>query len=141
MTKQRLPFEAGEARWAFGCAFPAVIALLCATAGTVLEIRLVMWGRGFCAGDLGSGEKFAGLVGGVFWSLGRILLFPVVSVCSAVLSVPVLMLARTWPIKGSIGLELVVLTLVVAISFAGPVALAVHDYHAIGACALPSFLR
>ncbi|MFI6294991.1 hypothetical protein ACIBEJ_25605 [Nonomuraea sp. NPDC050790] len=131
LTERRGP-EPREVRWTFGCAFPAVIAVLCATAGTLLEVRLAWWARSHCLG----GERVALVVSSVFWALGRIIVFPAVSLASAALALVLLLAARASVLRRW-WLEPFLLALVVAISFAGPVALAVHDYQTVRACGSP----
>ncbi|MFI6905744.1 hypothetical protein ACIBKY_31080 [Nonomuraea sp. NPDC050394] len=128
LTQRRGP-EPREVRWTFGCAFPAVIAVLCSTTGTLLEIRLSWWARANCLG----GERFALAVSSVFWALGRIIVFPAVSIASASIALLVLLVARARLLRRW-WLEPFLLALVVVISFAGPVALAVHDYDTVRAC-------
>jgi hypothetical protein len=82
--------RAGDLRWMMGCAFPLIIALTCATFGTFFDTFLVARSQLYCLGDLSAGEKFAGL----FWDLRRIILFPVISALSALVSLPFQLLAR-----------------------------------------------
>ncbi|MFI7111558.1 hypothetical protein ACIBK9_34960 [Nonomuraea sp. NPDC050227] len=91
MTDRSRPSSGARGvRWAFGSAFPAVAAIACATAGTWYEVSLVAHAHVYCAGDLSAGEGFAGAV----WVLSRFVLFPAVSVGSALLSLPVQLLSR-----------------------------------------------
>ncbi|MFC4117130.1 hypothetical protein [Nonomuraea zeae] len=137
MIKQRShPTEAGDLRWAFGCAFPVIIALSFATLGTFFEIHLVARAHVYCAGDLSSGENFAGSL----WMVSRLVLFPVVSVVSALVSPVFQMLARLPRLAGRLWLELLLLALTIAVSAAGPVALTLYDLATQGTpgdCVLP----
>ncbi|GAA2907452.1 hypothetical protein ACFQQB_18150 [Nonomuraea rubra] len=49
-----------EVYWTFGCGLSLISAVLCATFGTFLDIHLVARAQLYCAGDLSSGERFAG---------------------------------------------------------------------------------
>ncbi|MFI6321951.1 hypothetical protein ACIBG8_30760 [Nonomuraea sp. NPDC050556] len=102
---------------------PVVIAALCATVGTMLETRLVVVMHATCLGD-------DGFAGGI-WVLSRFALFPSISVASAAFALPFAQLARLpwgWA-------RPVALALTVAVSFAGPMVLTLHDLADFGACA------
>ncbi|MGW4407468.1 hypothetical protein ACWEJ6_25835 [Nonomuraea sp. NPDC004702] len=114
---------AGDVGWAFGCAFPAVAAIACATAGTWYETSLVAHAHVYCAGDLSAGEGFAGAV----WVLSRFVLFPAVSAGSALLSLPVQLLARLPWAAGRLWPQLLLTVLALAVTVSGPVALTVYD--------------
>ncbi|WP_433257558.1 hypothetical protein ACQPYK_20870 [Streptosporangium sp. CA-135522] len=137
MIKQgRHSTEAGDIRWAFGCGFPVIIALAFATAGTFFEIHLVARAHLYCAGDLSAGENFAGSIRVV----SRLVLFPIVSVVSALISLAFQLLARLPRLAGRMWLELLLLALTLAVSAAGPVALTLHDLATQGTpgnCVLP----
>ncbi len=135
VTVRRRP-QAREVYWAFGCGLSAVIALACATFGTFLDIHLVARAQLYCLGDLGSGEKFAG----TGWALSRIVIFPAVSVLSALGAQSFHLLARLpWP-AGRVWPGVLLLALTVAGSVAGPVAMTVYDLAGEGTpgdCVLP----
>ncbi|MCK2215320.1 hypothetical protein MF672_016215 [Actinomadura sp. ATCC 31491] len=80
--------------WTFGCGLSVVIAVGCATFGTFLDLHLVARAQLYCQGDLSSGERFAG----VWWSLSRVVIFPIVSVLSALAAQALHLPARLpWP--------------------------------------------
>ncbi|MFI6295994.1 hypothetical protein ACIBEJ_30670 [Nonomuraea sp. NPDC050790] len=136
INRRRRSTEASDIRWAFGCGFPAIIALAFATVGTFLELRLVAHAHVYCAGDLSAGENSAGSV----WAVSRLVLFPIVSVVSALISLPFQLLARLPRLAGRMWLELLLLALSIAVSAAGPVALILYDLATQGTpdnCVLP----
>ncbi|WP_031171017.1 hypothetical protein [Streptosporangium roseum] len=113
-----------------------IIALAFATVGTFFEIHLVARAHVYCAGDLSAGENFAGSI----WVVSRLVLFPVVSVVSALISLAFQLLARLPRLAGRMWLELLLLALTIAVSAAGPVALTLHDLAIQGTpgnCVLP----
>ncbi|MEV0351972.1 hypothetical protein AB0H88_39920 [Nonomuraea sp. NPDC050680] len=135
MIDRRTP-RAGNLRWMMGCAFPLIIAIACAIFGTFFDTFLVARSQLYCLGDLSAGEKFAGF----FWDLTRILLFPVISALSALVSLPFQLLARLPRLAGRIWLELILLALTIAVSAAGPVAMVLYDVATEGTpgdCVLP----
>ncbi|MEU7004661.1 hypothetical protein [Nonomuraea sp. NPDC046570] len=112
------------------------IAIAFAIFGTLLDIRLVAHIKVYCVGDLSMGEKFAGLL----WMSSRIVLFPIVSVLSAVFSLVFLLLARLPWVRARGWLEPILFALAIAGSAAGPVALILHDIATEGTppgCVLP----
>ncbi|MFC4592241.1 hypothetical protein [Sphaerisporangium corydalis] len=135
MIKWRAP-EAREIYWTFGCGLSTIIAVACATFGTFLDIYLVAHAQVYCLGDLSSGENFAGTL----WSLSRLVIFPIVSVLSALLAQSFHLVARLpWP-AGRIWSSLILLALTVAGSVAGPVAMTLYDLATEGTpgdCVLP----
>ncbi|MEU4697435.1 hypothetical protein [Nonomuraea dietziae] len=135
MTEQRTP-EAREVYWTFGCGLSAIIATACATVGTFLDIHLVARGQLYCLGDLSSGENFAGAI----WSLSRIVIFPIISVLSALVAQPFHLLARLPWLAGRMGSGVILLALTVAGSIAGPIAMTLYDVATEGTpgdCVLP----
>ncbi|MGW4792703.1 hypothetical protein ACWEPC_09875 [Nonomuraea sp. NPDC004297] len=110
--------DASDIRWAFGCGFPVIIALAFATVGTSIELRLVARAHVYCAGHLSMGENFAGSI----WAMSRIVLFPVVAMVSALVSLLFQLLARLPRVAGRMWLELLLLVLTIAVSAAGPMA-------------------
>ncbi|MEV0380556.1 hypothetical protein [Nonomuraea sp. NPDC050643] len=136
LDQRRNSTSAGDIRWAFGCGFPVIIALAFATVGTLLEVHLVARAHLYCAGDLSSGENFAGS----FWVVSRFVFFPAVSVVSALTSLPFQLIARLPRVAGRVWLELLLLVLTIAVSAAGPVALTLYDLATQGTpgdCVLP----
>lgn len=137
MINRRTPkTDVSDIRWTFGCAFPAIIALVFATVGTFLETSLVARAHVYCAGDLSAGEGLAG----TFWVFSRFVLFPVVSVLSALVSLPFQLLARLPRVAGRLWLELLLLLVTIAVSAAGPLALSLYDLATQGTpgdCVLP----
>ncbi|MFB4279146.1 MULTISPECIES: hypothetical protein [unclassified Nonomuraea] len=135
MTERRRP-EAREVYWTFGCGLSVIIAIVCATFGTFLDIHLVARAQRYCLGDLSSGEKFAG----TFWALSRIVIFPIVSVLSALGAQSFHLLTRLpWP-AGRIWAGAVLLAVTIAGSVAGPTAMAWYDLATVGTpgdCVLP----
>lgn len=136
INRRRRSTDASDIRWAFGCGFPAIIALAFATVGTFLELHLVAHAHVYCAGHLSAGENFAGSI----WAVSRLVLFPVVSVVSALISLPFQLLARLPRVAGRMWLELLLLALTITVSAAGPVALTLYDLATQGTpgnCVLP----
>jgi hypothetical protein len=135
VTERRTP-QAREVYWTFGCGLSAIIAIACATFGTFLDIHLVARAQLYCLGDLSSGENFAGTI----WSLGRIVIFPIVSVLSALVAQSFHLLTRLPWLAGRLWSDAILLALTVAGSIAGPVAMIVYDLAAEGTpgdCVLP----
>ncbi|MFC7384131.1 hypothetical protein [Sphaerisporangium rhizosphaerae] len=128
--------EGREVYWTFGCGLSAIITVACATFGTLFDVYLVAHAQVYCLGHLNAGENLAGTL----WSLSRFVIFPIVSVLSALVAMSFHLLARlpwlarrTWP-------GLVLLALTVAGSVAGPVAMTLYDVATEGTpgdCVLP----
>jgi hypothetical protein len=128
--------EAREVFWVFGCGLSVIILVACATYGTFFDIHLVASAQLYCLGDLSAGEKFSG----AFWGLSRIVIFPVVSVLSALAALPFQVLARLPALTRRIWPGPVLLVLSVACSVAGPTAMILYDVAAHGTpgdCVLP----
>ncbi|NUW43374.1 hypothetical protein [Nonomuraea rhodomycinica] len=128
--------KAGDASWAFGCGLTVVIAATCATAATFFDILLVTRAQVHCQGDPSSGEKFAD----VFWLLSRIVVIPMVSALSAIVSLPFHLLARLPWLAGRVWPVPVLLALTIGVSVAGPVAMVLYDVATEGTpgdCVLP----
>ncbi|GAA4924905.1 hypothetical protein HD597_011369 [Nonomuraea thailandensis] len=135
MTERRTP-EAREVYWTFGCGLCLIIAMACATFGTFLDLHLVARAQVYCEGDLSSGEKFAGTM----WFLSRVVMFPIVSVLSALVAQSFHLLARLPWLAGRLWSGAVLPALAVAGSFAGPVAMVLYDLATVGTpggCVLP----
>ncbi|GAA3588519.1 hypothetical protein GCM10022419_083560 [Nonomuraea rosea] len=132
----RRSIRAGDASWTFGCGLTAVIAVTCATAGTYFDITLVARAQVYCGTDLSSGEKLVE----VLWLLSRIVVVPIVSVLSAIASLPLHLLGRLPRLAGRVWPVPILLALTIAVSIAGPVAMVLYDVAAEGTpdgCVLP----
>ncbi|NRQ34988.1 hypothetical protein HII36_24620 [Nonomuraea sp. NN258] len=135
VSERRTP-QVREIYWMFGCGLSVIIALACATFGTIFDIQLVAAAKLYCEGDLSAGEKFAGN----FWSLSRFVIFPVVSVLSALVAQSFQLLNRLPWLAGRLWSGTVLLALTVVGSIAGPVAMTLYDLAAEGTpagCVLP----
>ncbi|GAA0421899.1 hypothetical protein Acor_52090 [Acrocarpospora corrugata] len=66
-----------------GCGTAALIFLLCALGGPILDAQIVGGIRADCLGDLSSGENFSGFA----WLLGRFALFGVFAIVWPVIAV------------------------------------------------------
>ncbi|MGW3344887.1 hypothetical protein ACWDA3_16365 [Nonomuraea rubra] len=135
MTERRLP-QVREVYWTFGCGLSLISAVLCATFGTFLDIHLVARAQLYCAGDLSSGERFAGTL----WILSRIVIFPIVSVLSALVAQAFHLLARLPWLAGRSWSGAVLLPLTVAGCFAGRVLMILYALATEGTpgdCVLP----
>lgn len=121
-----------------GRGLAAVVAVVCATAGTCFEILLVARARAHCLGDLSAGEQFAGTV----WVVSRIVAFPVVSALSALLALSFHTVARLPWLAGRRWLGVVLPPLMVVAALTGPAAMTLYDLATAGApggCVLPGW--
>ncbi|GIH90548.1 hypothetical protein ACFFMN_08565 [Planobispora siamensis] len=99
------------------------VALTCATLGTFLDIVLVARRQQHCLGDLGTGEAMAGFV----WAASRLVVFPIVAGGSALVSLPINLVAcLPWFAKHGL-LKAALMACAVLIAAAGPAAMLVHD--------------
>ncbi|MEV0234724.1 hypothetical protein [Nonomuraea sp. NPDC050786] len=90
----------------------------------------------YCLGDLSAGENFAGTI----WALSRILIFPVISVLSALVALSFHLLTRLPWLARRIWPEPILLALTVAGSIAGPITMTLYDVATEGTpgdCVLP----
>ncbi|NAS21280.1 hypothetical protein GT755_06220 [Herbidospora sp. NEAU-GS84] len=136
MTERRTPQAPEVHHWTFGCGLSTLVAIACATFGTLLDIHLVARAEYYCLGDLSAGQNFAGAV----WSLSRIVIFPFVSVLSALAAQAFHLLTRLPWLAGRLWPTCILLPLTLAGSFAGPVAMTVYDLATKGTpgdCVLP----
>ncbi|GAA3097237.1 hypothetical protein GCM10017600_87190 [Streptosporangium carneum] len=127
--------EAGEVRWALGCGVSVVAAAVYAVAGTALDINVVDDAKHSCLGGLSAEEGSA-----TFWVLGRIALFPIVSVASVICSLSLNLLAFLPKLVGRWWATPLLALLAVLVSAAGPAALIVYDVATEGTpgdCVLP----
>ncbi|MFF3444034.1 hypothetical protein [Streptosporangium sp. NPDC002721] len=122
MTERNTSAES-DVLWATGCGVSAVVALMCATLGTVLDILLVARTQGYCLGDSSAGENLAGLI----WAASRFVVFPIVSGVSLLATFPVVLLARLPWVARRDWLKAILMLLAVLTSIAGPTAMIVHD--------------
>ncbi|MEV4577144.1 hypothetical protein AB0K16_28270 [Nonomuraea jabiensis] len=128
--------KAGEVSWTFGCGLSVVVAMACAIAGSYFDITLVARAQVYCGLDLSSGEKLSE----VLWLLSRYAVIPVVSVLSAVLALPLHLVARLPPVAGRVWPVPLLSLLAVGVSIAGPVAMVMYDIATEGTpddCVLP----
>ncbi|GII71187.1 hypothetical protein Sme01_36630 [Sphaerisporangium melleum] len=128
--------EAREIYWTFGCGISVVIATAFATFGTFLDIHLVARAQLYCLGDLSVGENLSGTL----FAVTRMVLFPVISVLSALLAVSFHLLGRLPWLAARIWPRPILLALTIAGSIAGPVAMAMYDLATEGTpgdCVLP----
>ncbi|WP_157522461.1 hypothetical protein [Herbidospora cretacea] len=134
VTERRAPQALHH--WTFGCGISAIIAIACATFGTLLDIYLVGRAEYYCRGDLNAGQSFADAV----WSLSRFVIFPIVSVASALAAQSFHVPTRLPKLAGRLWPTAILLALTVHSSFAGPVAMIVYDMATKGTpgdCVLP----
>ncbi|GAB1821114.1 hypothetical protein [Herbidospora sp. RD11066] len=113
-----------------------IIAITCGTAGAFLDIHLVARAELYCLGDLSSGENFAGAV----WALTRIVIFPTVSVASALVAQSFHLLTRLPWLAGRLWPSLIPLALTASGSIIGPAAMTMYDLATKGTpgdCVLP----
>lgn len=135
VTERRTP-EAGDIYWTFGCGLSAIIAIACGTIGTFFDIYLVARAQVYCLGDLSAGESFAGLI----WVASRIVIFPIISVLSALVALSFHLLFRLPWLAGRTWLGPILLALTIVGSIAGPIAMALYDVATEGTpgeCVLP----
>ncbi|WP_327087817.1 hypothetical protein OIE66_36705 [Nonomuraea sp. NBC_01738] len=117
-----------DLRWTVGCALPLVIGTVCATFGTMAEIRAVLRAQAACVGEVGVSEAF----GALGWAASRLVLFPAVSVGSALVAFVFPLLGRLpWP-AGRRYVDLAVWGLSAATAVAGPWVFTVYDLGAFG---------
>jgi hypothetical protein len=134
MAQRETP-TAADPRWLLGIAFPIVIAAACGIVGTMVHLRLVSTAHLYCVGDMSISDR----IGKIGWVATRVVLFPVVSVLSAIAAVPFSLLARLPALAGRPTVQAVLLGLTIMVPFAGPVAFTLYDLAAETPddCALP----
>ncbi|MFB9719756.1 hypothetical protein [Planobispora longispora] len=114
--------------WVMGCGIVMAVALTYATLGTFVDIVLVVRAQRHCLGDLGAGEGLAGFV----WAMSRFLVFPIVAGGSALVSLPVGLIAHLPRFAKRGWLRGVLMVLAVLVASAGPTAMILYDVAAGG---------
>ncbi|GAA3138350.1 hypothetical protein GCM10010466_31610 [Planomonospora alba] len=89
MTERDEP-AASDVFWAKGCGVLVAAALIWAVLRMFLDLVLVARAQRHCPDGLDAGEGFAG----VLWAVGWFAVFPVASIVSVLVSLPVGLIAR-----------------------------------------------
>ncbi|GAA2853536.1 hypothetical protein GCM10010517_11380 [Streptosporangium fragile] len=119
---------ADDVFWAMGCGTLVAVALTWATLGTLLDIVLVARTQRYCLGDLSVGEGLAGFM----WAASRLVIFPVVSGVSVLVSLPIDLLARLPWFAERGWLKAAMVTLAILVSISGPMAMILYDVATVG---------